>query len=66
MRKYESILAGLECWNQAVGSPSLPAAAVTIFKVPLHSQCMTKIQVGHGVKSWSNLSRLRFDQDFMS
>ncbi len=32
----------------------------------LHSQCMTKIQVGHGDKSWSNLSRLRFDQDFTS
>ena len=28
MRKYGSFLAVIECWNQAVGSPSLPAAAV--------------------------------------
>ncbi len=27
---------------------------------------MTKIEVGHGDKSWSNLGRLRFDQGFMS
>ncbi len=32
----------------------------------LHSQYMTKIQVGHSDKSWSNLGRLTFDQDFMS
>ncbi len=29
-----------------------------------HSQFMPKIQVGHGDKSWSNLGRLRIDQDF--
>ena len=28
-----------------------------------HSQFMTKIQVGHGDKSWANLGRLRIDQD---
>ena len=27
---------------------------------------MTKIHVGHVDKSWSNLGRLRFDQDFTS
>ena len=32
----------------------------------LHSQFMTKIQIGHSDKSWSNLGRLTFDQDFMS
>ncbi len=32
----------------------------------LHSQFMTKIQVGHVDKSWSNLGQLRFDQDFTS
>ena len=32
----------------------------------LHSQFMTKIQVGHVGKSWSNLCQLRFDQDFTS
>ena len=32
----------------------------------LHSQFMTKLQVGHDDKSWSNLGRLIFDQDFMS
>ena len=32
----------------------------------VHSQFMTKIQVGHSDKSWSNLGRLTFDKDFTS
>ncbi len=32
----------------------------------VHSQFMTKIQVGHSDKSWSNLGRLTFDQGFTS
>ena len=36
---------------------------VAIF-IALHSQFMAKRQVGHGDKSWSNLGRLRIDQDF--
>ena len=32
----------------------------------LHSQFMTKIHISHSDKSWSNLSRLTFDQDFTS
>ena len=38
----------------------------SVCQLVTHSQCMTKIQAGHGDKSWSNLSRLRFDQDFTS
>ncbi len=37
-----------------------------MFHFLLHSQFMTKIQVGHDDRNLSNLGRLRFDQDFMS
>ena len=30
--------------------------------LPLHSQCVTNIKVGQVFTSWSNVSRLRFDQ----
>ncbi len=36
------------------------------YELEAHSQFMTKIQVGHVDKSWSNLGQLRFDQDFTS
>ncbi len=29
---------------------------------PLHSQSMTKVQLGQVFSCWSNVSRLRFDQ----
>ena len=32
----------------------------------MHSQFMTKMQVGQVDKGWSKLGRLKFDQDFTS
>ena len=35
-----------------------------LWHADIHSQCVTNIEVGHALSSWSNVGRLRFDQHF--